>query len=57
MNQSLALKEIETAAVAAASITKQLLSFSRPSDDQDIVVNFNSIADEARQLFMRSLRQ
>ncbi len=52
----IALKEIETAAVRAASITKQLLAFSRPSDDQDIVVNFNSIADEARQLFMRSLR-
>lgn len=50
------LKEIETAAERAASITKQLLSFSRPSDDQDVVVDFNSIANEARQLFMRSLR-
>lgn len=52
-----ALQEIETAAVRAASITKQLLSFSRPSDDLDVVVDFNSIAEEARHLFKRSLRQ
>lgn len=51
------VKEIETASQKAAAITKQLLSFSRPSNDQDIVVDFNVIVEEAKQLFQTSLRQ
>lgn len=51
-----ALKEIEVAAQRAGSITRQLLSFSRPSDDQETIVDFNTIVTEARQLFARSLR-
>ena len=49
------LQKVEQAAVRAAGITQQLLSFSRPSEDADTVVDFNQVISEAGQLARRSL--
>ena len=49
-------KDIEEAAVRAADITDQLLSFSRASDEKMIVFDFNKIIKEVAQLTQRSLR-
>ena len=50
------LAHIDEAAVRAADITQQLLSFSRPTEDQDSVVDLNRIIEEVSHLAHRSLR-
>lgn len=49
-------QHIEEAAVRAAEITDQLLSFSRVSDEKLIVFDFNKIIKEVAQLARRSMR-
>lgn len=50
------LARIDEAASRAADITQQLLSFSRPSEDQDSVVDLNTIIEEVSHLAHRSQR-
>jgi CheY-like chemotaxis protein len=50
------LEQVDLAAIRAAEITKQLLSFSRVSDEKRIVLDFNKIIKEANQLGRRTLR-
>jgi PAS domain S-box-containing protein len=50
------LNRIDEAAARAADITQQLLSFSRPADDKDSVVDMNHIIEEVSHLAHRSLR-
>lgn len=50
------LERIDLAAARAADITKQLLSFSRASEDRTIVLDLNQVIKEASQLARRTLR-
>ena len=50
------LKEIDTAATRATEITRQLLSFSRASDEHSTVLDLNQAIQEASQLARRTLR-
>jgi two-component system cell cycle sensor histidine kinase/response regulator CckA len=50
------LEKIAQAATRAADITKQLLTFSRPSEEQEAIVDLNEVIHEAGQLSQRSLR-
>ncbi len=50
------LQQIENASNQASSITQQLLSFSRSSDEQVTVLDFNRVIQEASQLAARTLR-
>lgn len=50
------LEKIEQAATRAADITKQLLTFSRPSEETEALVDLNAVIQEAGQLSQRSLR-
>ena len=50
------LSRIDEAASRAADITQQLLSFSRPAEDKDSVVDLNHIIEEVSHLAHRSLR-
>ena len=49
------LEQIEEAGTRAAGITHQLLSFSRASDEQAAVLDFNDVIQEASLLSQRSL--
>ena len=50
------LEKIDLAAVRAAEITQQLLSFSRASDDKRTVLDLNQVIQEASLFARRSLR-
>ena len=50
------LKQIDNAARRGAEITRQLLSFSRASDEKIDILDFNLVIKEASQLAKRSLR-
>ena len=50
------LEKVDMAAVRAAEITQQLLSFSRISDERRIVLDLNKAIKEANQLGRRTLR-
>lgn len=50
------LEKIDLAAVRAADITQQLLSFSRASDDKSRVLDLNEVIKETAQLARRTLR-
>jgi PAS domain S-box-containing protein len=50
------LEQVDMAAARATEITKQLLSFSRISDEKRIVLDWNKIIQEANQLSRRTLR-
>jgi PAS domain S-box-containing protein len=50
------LERVDMAAVRAAEITQQLLSFSRVSDEKRIVLDLNKVIKEANQLGRRTLR-
>ncbi|HVY69069.1 MAG TPA: PAS domain S-box protein, partial [Verrucomicrobiae bacterium] len=50
------LQQIDSAANRAADITQQLLSFSRSSDERDMVVDLNQVVREASQLAKRTLK-
>ena len=50
------LEKVDLAAVRAAEITQQLLSFSRVSDERRVVLDLNKIIKEAHQLGRRNLR-
>jgi PAS domain S-box-containing protein len=50
------LEKVDMAAARAAEITKQLLSFSRVSDERCIVLDLNKVLKEANQLGRRTLR-
>jgi len=50
------LEKVDMAAVRAAEITQQLLSFSRVSDERRIVLDLNKVIKEANQLGRRTLR-
>jgi PAS domain S-box-containing protein len=49
------LEQVDMAAARAAEITKQLLSFSRVSEERRIVLDLNKIIQEANQLGRRTL--
>ncbi|HOW67581.1 MAG TPA: PAS domain S-box protein [Candidatus Paceibacterota bacterium] len=49
------LQQADQAAARAAEITQQLLSFSRVSDEEDTILDFNQVIQEAGLLFKRSL--
>lgn len=49
------VQQIEQASERASSITQQLLSFSRVSDEKITAVDFNHVIQEASQLSQRSL--
>jgi two-component system, cell cycle sensor histidine kinase and response regulator CckA len=49
------LQQIDQAAVRAADITQQLLSFSRATDETVTVLDFNQVLREASSLALRSL--
>lgn len=50
------LERVDMAAVRAAEITRQLLSFSRVSDERRIVVDLNKVIQEANVMTKRTLR-
>ena len=50
------LEKIDMAAVRATEITQQLLSFSRASEEKNVVLDLNKVIAEASQLARRSLR-
>ncbi len=50
------LKQIDQAAVRAAEITQQLLTFSRASDEHVAVLDFNQVVQEAATLARRTVR-
>lgn len=56
LSQRKGLKEIDTAATRATEITRQLLSFSRASDEHSVVLDLNQAIQEASQLGRRTLR-
>jgi PAS domain S-box-containing protein len=49
------LQQIDEAAGQAADITQQLLSFSRPSDEVEAVLDFNQVIQQTAQMAQRSL--
>ena len=51
------LQQIDQAATRAAEITQQLLTFSRASDENEVVLDFNEVIAEASNLARRSLKQ
>jgi PAS domain S-box-containing protein len=51
------LEKIKMAAVRATEITQQLLSFSRATDDQCVVLDLNKVIKEAGQLARCTLRR
>ncbi len=51
------LEKIDLAAGRAAEVTKQLLSFSRRSEEKQTVLDLNEIIQEAIQLARRTLRR
>jgi PAS domain S-box-containing protein len=50
------LEKIDLAAARAAEITRQLLTFSRMSDDKRTVIDLNQVIKEITQLARRNLR-
>jgi len=52
----LGLEKIDLAAARAADITRQLLNFSRVSDDKHTVLDLNQVIQETAQLARRNLR-
>ena len=52
----LGLEKIDLAAARAAEITRQLLTFSRMSDDRRTVLDLNQVIKETAQLARRTLR-
>lgn len=50
------LKQIDQAAVRAAEITQQLLTFSRASDENLTILDFNQVIQESAQLARRTVR-
>ncbi|HEX7569801.1 MAG TPA: ATP-binding protein, partial [Verrucomicrobiae bacterium] len=50
------LEKIDLAAARAAEITRQLLNFSRVSDDNNTVLDLNQVIQETAQLARRNLR-
>ncbi|HAV63252.1 MAG TPA: hypothetical protein DCY13_12915, partial [Verrucomicrobiales bacterium] len=51
------LQQIDQAATRACEITQQLLTFSRASEENQVVLDFNLVINEAAQLARRSLKQ
>lgn len=51
------VQQIDQAATRAAEITQQLLTFSRASDENEVVLNFNEVVVEAANMARRSLKQ
>ncbi len=51
------LQQIDQAASRASEITQQLLTFSRVSDDHEVVLDFNEVIVEASTMARRSLKQ
>ncbi len=51
------VQQIDQAASRAAEITQQLLTFSRASDENEVVLDFNEVIVEAANLARRSLKQ
>ncbi|MBM3880559.1 MAG: PAS domain S-box protein [Verrucomicrobia bacterium] len=51
------LGQIDQAAARAAEITQQLLSFSRTSEEKEVVLDFNRLVREASQLARRTLKR
>lgn len=49
------VQQIDQAASRAASVTQQLLSFSRASDEKIVVLDFNQVIKEASQLAQRAM--
>ncbi len=50
------LQRVDMAAIRAAEITQQLLSFSRVSDERRMVLDLNKVIKEANHLAKRTLR-
>ncbi len=50
------LAQIDQAAGRAAGITQQLLSFSRSTEEKEVVLDFNQLVREASQLARRTLK-
>jgi len=50
------LGQIDHAASRAAEITQQLLSFSRSSEEKEVLLDFNQVVQEATQLARRTLK-
>ncbi len=51
------VQQIDQAAARAAEITQQLLTFSRASDENEVVLDFNQVIVEAANMARRSLKQ
>lgn len=51
------LQKIDQAATRASEITQQLLTFSRASDEIEVVLDFNDVIAEASTMARRSLKQ
>jgi len=51
------VQQIDQAATRAAEITQQLLTFSRASDENEVVLDFNDVIAEAANMVRRSLKQ
>lgn len=51
------LRQIDQAATRASEITQQLLTFSRASEENEVVLDLNQVINEASQLARRSLKQ
>lgn len=51
------LQQIDQAATRASEITQQLLTFSRVSDENEVVLDFNEVIVEASTMARRSLKQ
>ena len=51
------LEKIDMAAVRATEITQQLLSFSRSSQEKNLVLDFNTVITEVSQLARRTIRR
>lgn len=49
-----AFSRMEEAVAQAATVVQQLLSFSRPAEDREAVVDFNTVLQEAAHLFHRA---
>lgn len=51
------VQQIDQAASRASEITQQLLTFSRASDENEVVLDFNHVITEAANMARRSLKQ